>query len=522
MRRPSISVPALAASVLGLILTAVPVTLSTVAATVTAADAAPATATASASSAAAAPAVTTRARAREALAAVAAIVDPAAGDGAARPVSGPVGTSDATMAFRDLARSMSALPKAERARAASYLARPGANRTKCQTVCLHWSTSGSNKASASFAKTALKTMNSVASTYVDAGYRKPLADGRAGGNSKVDIYLRNVGGQGYYGYCTSDKAPKAGKHVTPAYCVLDNDFSRREFPTNSPTKNLQVTGAHEYFHAIQFAYDYDEDRWMMEATATWAEDELYTGINDNLQYLQSSQLKTPSKSLDVFEPKGTWQYGDWIFFRYLSEAFPEKQGPLPSIVLDIWKRAGTNAGEGDEYSIEAVANTLTDRGSSLPAAFAEYSWWNQYSHEFYSEGEANDYPIAPLWSAGSGTLSSSTTTSGQQTASFNHLSSRTSYVEIDSSASGRQVEIQISATTDPDTTVVTIYFLNGTTQVVPLDADGTAAVTVDPGDGFLVHYANGGSSYTCNKGTQYSCGGRSTSDGVLTVQYSLL
>ncbi|GAA4110666.1 hypothetical protein GCM10022215_05960 [Nocardioides fonticola] len=519
MRRPSISVPALTTGVLGLILTAVPVTLSTAAT----ADAAPVTASrASESAPATSTASTARTRARQALAAVAAIVDPASTDAAARRVTGPVASGDATFAFRDLARSIDALPKAERARAASYLARPKATRTKCQTVCLHWSTSGSNKSSSSFVKTALKTMDHVASTYVDAGYRKPLADGRAGGNGKLDVYLRNIGGQGYYGYCTSDSAPRGGKHVTPAYCVLDNDFSRREFPTNSPTKNLQVTGAHEYFHAVQFAYDYDEDRWMMEATATWAEDELYTGINDNLQYLRSSQLATPSKSLDVFDPKGTWQYGDWIFFRYLSEAFPEKQGPLPSIVLDIWKRAGTNAGEGDEYSIEAVANTLTDRGSSLPAAFAEYSWWNQYSHEYYSEGEANDYPIAPLWSAGSGTLSSSTTTSGAQTASFNHLSSRTSQIRIDSSASGRQVEVQIAATTDPDTTVVTIYYFDGTTQVVPLDPDGTADVTVTPGEGFLVHYANGGSSYTCNKGTQYSCAGKSTSDGDLTVQYSLL
>lgn len=518
--RPSISVRALAASALGLVLTAVPVALTTAGA----ADAAPIARTASASAVASTSSGTpTRATAEQALATVAGIVDPAVSPSvAARPVTGPVGTADATMAFRDLARSMSALPKADRARAASYLARPAATKTKCKTVCVHWSTRGTNKATSTFVTTTLKTMDHVANTYVKAGYRKPLADGRNGGNGKVDIYLRNVGNQGYYGYCTVDRAPTGGKHVAPAYCVLDNDFSKREFPTNNPVKNLKVTGAHEYFHATQFAYDYDEDRWMMEATATWAEDELYTDINDNVQYLRSSQLATPTRSLDVFDPNGTWQYGDWIFMRYLSERFTEAQGGLPTIVLDIWKLAGTNPGEGDEYSIQAVADAIAARGSTLPAEFAEYSWWNQYSQRYYSEGKANKYPAAPLWQQASGTLNAATPTSGTVSGSFNHLSSRTSQVSIGTNAAGRQVRIQVAATTAPDTTVVTIYFFDGSTQVVPLNGNGTADVTVDPGKGFLVHYANGGSSYTCNQGTQYSCAGKSTSNGKLSVSYTLL
>ena len=47
-------------------------------------------------------------------------------------------------------------------------------------------------------------------------------------------------------------------------------------PAHTPLENLEVTAAHELFHAVQFAYDYDEDAWFMEATATWAEDEVYT------------------------------------------------------------------------------------------------------------------------------------------------------------------------------------------------------------------------------------------------------
>ena len=44
-----------------------------------------------------------------------------------------------------------------------------------------------------------------------------------------------------------------------AYCVLDNDFSAAEFGYPDPTLPLRVTAAHEFFHAIQFAYDLYED-----------------------------------------------------------------------------------------------------------------------------------------------------------------------------------------------------------------------------------------------------------------------
>ena len=51
------------------------------------------------------------------------------------------------------------------------------------------------------------------------------------------------------------------------------------------SNSLRVTAAHEFFHAIQFAYDVNEDIWFMEGTATWVEDEVYDSINDNYQFL---------------------------------------------------------------------------------------------------------------------------------------------------------------------------------------------------------------------------------------------
>ena len=56
----------------------------------------------------------------------------------------------------------------------------------------------------------------------------------------------------------------------------------------------------------------------MEGTAAWMEDELFDGVNDNLQYLVESPLRNracPSTTAaDDYGP-----YGAWVFWQYLSE-----------------------------------------------------------------------------------------------------------------------------------------------------------------------------------------------------------
>ena len=32
------------------------------------------------------------------------------------------------------------------------------------------------------------------------------------------------------------------------------------------------------------------------------------------------------------------QYGDWIFFRYLSERFPDAEGGMPTVIRDMWEQ----------------------------------------------------------------------------------------------------------------------------------------------------------------------------------------
>ena len=131
-------------------------------------------------------------------------------------------------------------------------------------------------------------------------------------------------GTGLYGYCAPEGSGSARDRK--AYCVLDDDYTG--FP-RTQLENVQVTAAHEYFHAVQYAYDATEASWFMEATATWAEDEVYDAVNDNVQYLRAGQLGRPDLPLDRSYTNGN-HYGNWIFFRYLTEKYRASAGGMPT------------------------------------------------------------------------------------------------------------------------------------------------------------------------------------------------
>ena len=210
-----------------------------------------------------------------------------------------------------------------------------------------------------------------------------------GGDGRLDIYLANLGDDRIYGYCTTDD-PKADNPIpttfdVSAYCVIDDDFREQIFSRRTPLENTKVTVAHEFFHAVQAAYDWKEDLWLFEGTAAWIEDEVYDAINDNRQYLARSPLKASFVPLDL-GAQG-FQYGSWIYFRRLSERFGSR------IIRSIWNRADANASAPDDYSVQAISRALSGRGTSFRAAFNDFSRANRRARIVYDEGAA--YPARP-------------------------------------------------------------------------------------------------------------------------------
>lgn len=420
---------------------------------------------------------------------------------------------DATLILRDLAIRVATLPDDLRVRALRVLARPtdpgdpdeysvAEEAPACSTnVCVHYVASTDDAPDLTdtspangipdYVDQASAVIEAVwQAEVIDAGYRAPKSDVDStnnGGNAKLDVYLADVGADGLYGYCTSDD-PNLPPGSYPyydfsAYCVVDDDFDPGQFPGTNGVDALKVTAAHEFFHAVQFAYDTFEDMWLMESTATWMEEQVYDEIDDNRQYLPDSQLEKPAVPLD--KGSGFGVYGNWIFWQFLTEDFDA------SIVLDTWAYADGAAGGPDKYSSQALSKAIADRTVDGKAwrfrwAYAEFGAWNAAPGDFYAEGQDGLYPTPPA--SKTVTLSGSKPTMAWSEFVLDHMTNR--YVVV-KRGSGIKTTAKLRISVDGPAygtgteASAVIFRADGTRKIVPLSiaSDGDATKRVGFGKG---------------------------------------
>jgi hypothetical protein len=325
------------------------------------------------------------------------------------------GPRDGTPILRDLVASYNELSPAQRVVAQSILARPtdGAGDPEgdgytvaeqapvCNTnACIHYVASTSDAPPAGWMDSTTTALDTVwAREITQYGYRPPKTDITStnhGPDGKIDIYLADVGANGLYGYCATDDPNALNPNIfdVSVFCVVDNDMSAAQFQgAASGVPALQVTLAHEFFHAVQCAYDCFEDRWFSEGTATWMEDEVFDAVNDNRQYLRTSQLSRPRVPLDFSDLKFSYVYGAWIWFRFMSEYFGPEASDDPRIIRRSWEFADASAAGPDQYSLTALASAIKERDSRFRWAYADFGIWNDVPGLAYSEGES--YPLPP-------------------------------------------------------------------------------------------------------------------------------
>ncbi len=419
---------------------------------------------------------------------------------------------DATSALTALRISYPHLSASEKRQADRLLARPGGSLKKCGThVCVHYTTIGANASTRAWAQTTLDTMEGVWSFEVGTlHYRAPAGDGSKGGNSKLDVYLQDLGAQGLYGYCAPENRVAGQKFRAFGYCALDNDYA--EFPLPG-LPSLQVTAAHEFFHAIQFNYDYGEDPWLMEATATWMEERYADDVNDNRSYLPYGQLKRPGTPLDAFQGGGLAQYGNWIFFERLTDTYGR------SAVRSIWNRLDASKGKTDDYSIQGVSKFLASKKTSFATFYAGFAAGNLFPGKTYTEG-TQGYPRAPYVS--SYALGNNSRNVSRKTYTLAHQTTKSfSFAPNGGLTGSKRLKITINA---PDKSsgsaaFVIVQHTNGslTRKNVPLSGSGAgkAVVGFDPSGVARVTLtlANASTRYTCWKATSYSCQGRPKDNG---------
>jgi len=208
------------------------------------------------------------------------------------------------------------------------------------------------------------------------GYLSPPSDGSAGGDSLYDVYFMNMS---FYGFVLQDGPGPEPWNDFKSYMTLHHTFTG--FASNSDPEGqvwgaAKVTAAHEFHHAVQYAYDGGEPSWFIEMDAVHIEEIIFDHSNDNYNYL-SSFFDAPEKSL---MENSSHYYSTFIYPLYLSQKFDT------SLMRAVW--------EGARYSpaFDALSDTLMGRyGWTQDSAFAEFVTWNyctagRWNDQYHEEG----------------------------------------------------------------------------------------------------------------------------------------
>ena len=215
------------------------------------------------------------------------------------------------------------------------------------------------------------------------GFDPPPSDNYDGGDSRYDIYLTNIPG------LTTPENPSdeyPGRPAFTSFIQLGHDLRNQHYP-NDPLPYLKVSVAHEFCHAIQFAYraySSDNTPWWFEATANWAEEKVFDDVNDVYFYLPT-YFSFPYRSL---YRTNQFIYGSWIFPEFLDERYDAQ------LIVDCWEKFA-----GFDFAPTAIGYALHEIGTELPYEYCLHVAWNyftgpNYLEGFYQEGADFDTTVA--------------------------------------------------------------------------------------------------------------------------------
>ena len=209
--------------------------------------------------------------------------------------------------------------------------------------------------------------------YDSLGYtRPPIATSDAG---RYPVYLSNTAaGSGVYGFAQPETQVGDNPNSTAtensaytSYMCMRNNYTGFGSTDALLQIAMEVTTAHEFFHAIQFGYETNNmTSFPMEMCSTWGEDIVFPTDDDNWQYL-SEIFSTPYLPVDYDDDldgttiaSGHW-YASWIFERYITDRFG----------ADVTKTFFENT--VSSYWSTALNNALVAKGSTLTNTIKDYN-----------------------------------------------------------------------------------------------------------------------------------------------------
>ena len=203
------------------------------------------------------------------------------------------------------------------------------------------------------------------------GYRIPQIDSVEA--SEYDVYIQNLSGV-FYGETIFEFLEDT---TQSSWIITDNDFVENRYFSNG-LDGMKVTAVHEYFHAVQLAYNFRfSDVWFFELASTWFEDVGYDEVNDYIQYIET-YYRNAHRSLFLSDG-----YSAAIFGKFLEENYNI------SIMKSIWN------GIDSTLLVESIDKALkleVEKTDGVKAAFGKFALWTWYSGSraidkvFFEEG----------------------------------------------------------------------------------------------------------------------------------------
>ena len=193
------------------------------------------------------------------------------------------------------------------------------------------------------------------------GYDTPPYDGsNGGGNNLYDVYMHHYSGA--YGVTWpenySTQRPNRNYDMT-SYIYVDPTYNG--FGYQDRTLPMKVTSAHEFFHAVQFAYNANAGGWFMENCAVWMEETMWDEINDCYFYMPYF-FNYVHYTMTTYN--GSYEYGAFVWPTFLSEFHDN------DIIRTIWEWSIN----GNAFS--AIVAVLDEYGAGIDAEYPVYATWN--------------------------------------------------------------------------------------------------------------------------------------------------
>lgn len=272
---------------------------------------------------------------------------------------------------------------------------------------IHWTDSGTDAVTLNYANSiAIASDSSWKVQCNEMNFITPPPDNMVGGSDLYDIYICHLTG-GTLGYTSPGgeyHPPDSTQACSASHIVMGNDIS--------DWGQRACVVAHEFQHAIQFSYSYEESTWFMENCAVWMEEMVYPDVNDYLMYITYGQNPLRHPWMDIRSGAMYWYGGfTWPWMMWNKWGYES--------VREVWEYCAAVSGSNIQPAHDSM---FADHGTDFETFFMDYGCWRWFTAGNWFSGCGMYNAEVSTWTPGPRVLpyhyTSTLPFSGDQTASY--------------------------------------------------------------------------------------------------------